>query len=101
MQVPAQTPTGPGEVIEPIAVHVPLKAPPGDHVGGIVASLQTVGTNRSGQRVVLDQRVGTRVFVRVSGARWHRSSPSPDLHASYDGTLDPVGKGSRPRSATW
>ncbi|MGO9027427.1 MAG: DUF916 domain-containing protein [Acidimicrobiales bacterium] len=91
VQVPAQTPSGAGQVVVPIAVHVPFKAPSGDHVGGIVASLQTVGTNASGQRVVLDQRVGTRVFVRVSGPMAPKLALT-DLRASYDGTLNPAGK---------
>jgi hypothetical protein len=92
VQVPAQTPTGPGQVVVPIALHIPFKATPGDHVGGIVASLRTVGANSTGQRIVLDQRVGTRVFVRVAGALAPKLAVS-DLHASYNGTLNPVGKG--------
>ena len=93
VQVPAQTPAGPGLVVLPIAVHIPLKANPGDHAGGIVASLQTVGTNRNGDRVVLNQRVGTRVLIRVSGTLAPKLTVT-GLHASYDGTLNPVGKGS-------
>jgi hypothetical protein len=92
VQVPAKTPTGPGYVIVPFTVHVPVGATPGDHAGGIVASLQTVGTNRTGQRVVLDQRVGTRVFLRVSGTLAPQLTLT-DLRASYAGTVDPVGRG--------
>jgi len=65
---------------------------PAHHVGGVVVSLQTVGTNASGQRVVLDQRVGTRVFVRVAGTLTPRLTVT-ELHASYDGTFNPVGRG--------
>jgi len=90
--VPPRTTTGPGQVVVPVTVRIPRKASPGDHVGGIVASLQTVGVNRSGQKVVLDQRVGTRVFVRVSG----RLAPRLVLghrSAVYQGSADPVGHG--------
>jgi len=92
VQVPAETPSGPGRVVIPFVVHVPVKATPGDHVGGIVASLQTTGTNTSGQRIVLDQRIGTRVFVRVAGTLSPQLAVT-DLHSVYEGTLNPVGKG--------
>jgi hypothetical protein len=92
VQVPAATPTGPGRVVVPFVVHVPVKSTPGDHVGGIVASLQTAGRNAKGQRIVLDQRVGTRVFVLVAGPLARQLSVT-NLHATYGGTANPVGKG--------
>lgn len=90
--VPAKTSTAPGQVLVPLTIHVPFKAAPGDHVGGIVVSLQTRGTNATGQNVVLDQRVGTRVFIQVSGPLSPKLTLSR-LHSSYVGTLDPVGRG--------
>jgi hypothetical protein len=75
-----------------MTVRIPLKATPGDHVGGLVASLQTVGKNANGQQVVLNQRIGTRVFVRVSGTLAPKVVLTA-VHADYDGTLNPVGKG--------
>jgi hypothetical protein len=90
--VPPRTATGPGQVVAPLTIHIPLKTAPGDHAGGIVVSLQTVGTNRSGQNVVLDQRVGTRVYVDVTGVLTPKVTLA-DLHATYDGTADPVGRG--------
>ena len=65
---------------------------PGDHAGGIVVSLQTVGTNRTGQNVILNQRVGTRVYVDVTGPLAPRLTLT-DLHVTYDGTANPVGQG--------
>ncbi|OJU44079.1 MAG: hypothetical protein BGN98_12760 [Microbacterium sp. 69-7] len=44
------------------AVAFPADATPGDHVGGIVASVV-----QEGQQVNLDRRVATAVFARVSG----------------------------------
>lgn len=90
--VPPRTAHGPGQVVAPVTVRVPLKEAPGDHAGGIVVSLQTVGTNRSGQSVILDQRVGTRVYVDVTGVLTPKLTLA-DLHATYDGTANPVGKG--------
>jgi hypothetical protein len=43
-------------------VTIPADATPGDHAGGIAASVQSP----SGQ-VVLDRRLGTRMYVRVAG----------------------------------
>jgi hypothetical protein len=90
--VPAKTGKVPGQVLVPLTLHVPFNASPGDHVGGIVVSLQTRGTNRTGQSVLLDQRVGTRLFIQVSGPLSPKLTLS-DVHRSYVGTLNPVGRG--------
>lgn len=92
VDVPPEASGSPGHVVIPLSLHVPADASPGDHVGGIVASLQTVGTNSSGQSVVLDQRIGSRVFVTVAGP----AKPGlavEDVGASYEGTINPFGKG--------
>ena len=53
----------PGESrLIPFTVDVPAQAGPGDHPGGIVASVFTPG-----EQVNLDRRLGTRVYLRVSG----------------------------------
>ena len=90
--VPAKTSAGPGQVLVPLTIRVPFKTSPGDHVAGIVTSLQTRGTNATGQVVVLDQRVGTRVYIQVSGPLVSKLTIS-GLHSSYVGTLNPVGRG--------
>jgi hypothetical protein len=92
LQVPAESSKTPGHVLVPLTIHVPFTAAAGDHVGGIVVSLQTRGTNATGQNVVLDQRVGTRVFIQVSGPLSPKLGLS-HLHSSYSGTLNPVGRG--------
>jgi hypothetical protein len=92
VRVPAKTSTGPGQVIVPLTVRVPDNATPGDHVGGVVVSLRTTGTNATGQNVVLLQRVGTRVFIRVAGKLAPKVTVE-DLHPSYQGTMNPLGKG--------
>ena len=92
VRVPPENTRGPGQVVIPLELRMPDRASPGDHVGGIVASLRTVGRNASGQNVVLLQRVGTRVFVQVTGKLVPGLSVS-GLRASYDGTLDPIGHG--------
>lgn len=51
----------------PFRVVVPDNATPGDHAGGIVASVTTRRSDATGQQVDLDQRVAARVYLRVSG----------------------------------
>jgi len=48
-------------------LRVPRNATPGDHVGGIIASLTTIKRKADGTAVRVENRVGTRVYLRVSG----------------------------------
>lgn len=53
----------PGESrLIPFTVDIPAQAGPGDHPGGIVASVLTPG-----EQINVDRRLGTRLYVRVSG----------------------------------
>ena len=66
--VPGRTPDGqPGKLVVPVRIAVPANASPGDHGAGIVASLTSLGRNPQSQNVKLEQRVATRVYVRVAG----------------------------------
>lgn len=51
----------------PITITIPADAAPGDHVGAILASNVSAGTDDSGQIVNLDRRTGTRMYIRLSG----------------------------------
>ena len=73
-------------VIVPFTLSVPANATPGDHTGGIVASLTTEAAGADGQRVAVEQRVGARVYLRVSGDLRPALSIE-DLTASYDGSF--------------
>jgi hypothetical protein len=53
--------------IVPFTMLVPSDASPGDHTGGIIASILVETQNKKGQAVTLDERVATRVYLRVSG----------------------------------
>jgi hypothetical protein len=72
--------------IVPFTVTIPQNATPGDHVGGIVAALTTDATTGDGQRVAVEQRVGARVYLRVSGPLQPVLSIE-DLAVDYDGTF--------------
>lgn len=56
----------------PFALTVPADATPGDHPGGIVASVLQEGGAAGGPAVGVETRVGTRIHLRVTG----RSSPA-------------------------
>jgi hypothetical protein len=91
--VPARSAKAPGQVVLPVHVSIPLNASPGDHVAGIVASLPTVAKNSKGVPVKLDQRVGTRVFIRVSG-KLRPQLALTAFRAKYHGGLNPFRAGS-------
>jgi hypothetical protein len=94
VQVPGR-PTStsqPGEVSLPMKLQVPTNAQPGDHVGGIVAAL-VVKSSGSGEHVTLEQRVVTRVYVRVSGPL-HPELRVVGLHAVFHSKDATVGAGS-------
>lgn len=51
----------------PFLLSVPDNATPGDHVGGIVAALESQASDGSGGNVLVERRIGTRVYLRVDG----------------------------------
>lgn len=52
----------------PFTITVPAGATPGDHAGGVVASLAEERTDARGQKVLVDRRVAARVYLTVAGA---------------------------------
>ncbi|WP_165906038.1 DUF916 domain-containing protein [Agromyces badenianii] len=74
----------PGESkVVPFSVTVPADAAPGDHAAGIVIS----AVSPDGQ-VLVDRRVGTRLYVRVPGELQPNLTVS-SMTASYEPTLNP------------
>jgi Bacterial protein of unknown function (DUF916) len=54
--------------IVPFRIVVPSDAAPGDHTGGIIASVRTIDRGTKGRPGVgIDQRVAARVYLRISG----------------------------------
>jgi hypothetical protein len=94
------TPNGSGAItvaprstlVLPIQLSIPANASPGDHTGGISVGLLTISKNKKNEPVTFEQRVVTKVLVRVSGTV-HAALTVTDLQASYEGTLNPVGRG--------
>ncbi|MEU7982914.1 DUF916 domain-containing protein [Micromonospora sp. NPDC049081] len=51
----------------PFRLTVPANATPGDHTGGVIGAVARVRTTADGQRVLVDQRLAARVYLRVDG----------------------------------
>ncbi len=75
--------------IIPFTVTVPANATPGDHTGGVVTSLVTEGSGT----VSLDRRLGSRLYLRVTGDLKPGLGVS-DVKASFDGSANPASGGS-------
>ncbi|AWZ16512.1 DUF916 domain-containing protein [Streptomyces sp. ICC1] len=82
-----------GNVLVPFTVSVPRDVTPGDHTGGIVASLPGGGQDAQGNKVKLDQRVGARVYIRAAGTLTPRLEVQ-QVSAAYEGTANPFAAGS-------
>jgi hypothetical protein len=70
----------------PFRLKVPHDATPGDHSGGVVASLTQQQTTARGQRVNVDRRVAARVYLRASGPLTPALQVSA-LRTGYDAPL--------------
>lgn len=82
----------PGEsVVIPFTVTVPANATPGDHPGGIVASLSRAADGEGGA-VRLDYRVGLRAYLRVAGDLTPILTIE-NLRLDYSGSLNPIAGG--------
>jgi len=74
--------------VVPFTLTIPANATPGDHTGGIVTSLST----SDGGALTLDRRLGSRVYLRVTGTL-HPALQLGDVQATYHGGLDPTSPG--------
>ncbi|MEV2237108.1 DUF916 domain-containing protein [Micromonospora sp. NPDC049891] len=73
----------------PFTLAVPGNATPGDHPGGIVASLAATDTDAQGNQVSVDHRVGARLHLRVTG-ELRPALDVEDLTVTHDGTWNPL-----------
>ena len=83
----------------PFVMSVPTNATPGDHFGGIVAQVSSASQAKSGDKFLLNRRVGTRIYLRVAG---HLDPALSVEHVGldYHGTINPVGSGTATVSYT-
>ncbi|MGX4653750.1 WxL protein peptidoglycan domain-containing protein [Micromonospora sp. SCSIO 07396] len=76
----------------PFRLTVPANATPGDHTGGVIGAVARIRTTADGQRVLVDQRLAARVYLRVTGP----VRPAVTVEAvdvSYDNPVNPFGGG--------
>ncbi|WP_127819636.1 hypothetical protein [Microbacterium sp. CPCC 204701] len=84
---------GPGERADiPFILTVPHGASPGDHAGGIVAVHTSATAGEGGANVVRENRVGTRIYLRVDGPV-SAGLAVTGVVSGYDGSWNPVGGG--------
>jgi hypothetical protein len=89
----------PGEAVAvPFDIVVPADAVPGDHAAAIIASRLVEGLDENGARIAVDQRVGARVYLRVSGDMEPGLTVS-DFQVDYGAPLFPFGN--EPATATF
>ena len=79
------------KVILPVTVVIPKNAPPGDHVGAIVAALNSVIQSKRA-KVHFVQQVADRIIARISGKLRPQLSVQ-GLRVTYRNPVDPVATG--------
>jgi hypothetical protein len=84
-------------VNEPITLTVPANATPGDHVGGVVAS---VSEAPQGGKFTREDRVGVAMYLRVAGPLHPALSVESASTNGFHGTPNPFGGGSTTVSYT-
>ncbi len=77
------------KVILPIEVTIPKNAPPGDHVGAIIAALTSVIQSKNHAKVHFVQQVADRIITRVSG-KLRPGLSVENLHVQYSDPLSPL-----------
>ncbi|MDR0591669.1 MAG: DUF916 domain-containing protein [Bifidobacteriaceae bacterium] len=76
----------------PFTITVPENAEPGDHAGGVAASIISKGSGEDGANLGVVSRVGFRVMTRVSG-ELRPSLAVENLDAAYDTVWHPFRPG--------
>lgn len=76
----------------PFNLVIPSDATPGDHSAGVIAAVLTESENAEGSAVVLEQRVGARVYMTVSGAAV-AGAEVQGLTSSFTPSLNPFAPG--------
>lgn len=82
-----------GTATVPFTIAVPDDATAGDHVGGIVTSLTVTEEGTDGNRVRVERRLGTRIYLRVDG-ELRPELTFTDLTAEYHANPNPFAPGS-------
>ncbi|WP_434741404.1 WxL protein peptidoglycan domain-containing protein [Micromonospora sp. SH-82] len=76
----------------PFRLTVPANATPGDHAGGVIGSIAQARTTQDGQRVLVDQRLAARIYLRVAG-EVQPAVTVESVTVAYDNPINPLGGG--------
>jgi hypothetical protein len=85
---------------EPFTLTIPATASPGDHTGGIVASVSIATTTASGSKVNVDRRLAVPILLRVTGALHSQVTVESLTIGGFRGTANPIGGGASSVSFT-
>jgi hypothetical protein len=85
-QIPLEPRT---QVTIPITITIPENATPGDHAGAILAANAAQSTGPEGQRLTLERRTGTQLFVRINGPLTAELAIG-DIQTDYQPALNPL-----------
>lgn len=77
-------------VTVPFSVTAPRTASPGDHDAGIVVSAVNTNAQTNPNKVQVENRVGTRVYLRVTGPL-DPALVIDDIQSTYRGSANPAG----------
>jgi hypothetical protein len=97
-QISIIIPGGKG-IIEAFKLAVPRQATPGDHTGGLIASVSFNRTNAKGQVVREDQRIAVPIELRVTGPL-HAGLAVESISTGFHSPLSPFAGGSATVSYT-
>jgi len=86
-------------IIETFKISVPRQATPGDHTGGVIASVSFNKLNNRGQLVREEHRIAVPLELRVAGAL-HAGLQVESIATGFHSTLNPFGSGSADVSYT-
>lgn len=82
-----------GTLEVPFTVEIPEDAEPGDHTGGIVTSLTLSEPDAQGNRIQVERRLGSRIYVRVEGGV-EPALTFTNLEVVHHGSRNPFAAGS-------
>ena len=86
-------------IIEAFTIAVPRQATPGDHTGGMIASVSFNRTNSKGQLIREDQRIAVPIELRVTGPL-HAGLAVESISTGFNSSLSPFAGGSATVSYT-
>ena len=86
-------------IIESFKIAVPRQATPGDHTGGMIASVSYTRKTKNGTALTVEQRIAVPIELRVTGPL-HAGLAVESISTGFHGSLSPFASGSATVSYT-